>query len=116
MLACVPATILLASCRPVLPDRPPPPRLPLISMIEAYPAGTTPADFWADKQRFFHDYETRLRAGRVGPEEQNAMRHLYEIETLRRAGEAQIREYNRLARETNQANGYERQIPASREN
>ena len=103
---------LLSSCRPDRTNTPlaPPLRLPIISMQDAYPGGAEPADFWAEKQRFFQEYESRLKAGAAGPEERAAMRHLYDIELLRRAGEARIREYNRIARETNLANGYGRAI------
>lgn len=81
-------------------------KLPIITLGDAYPRGETPEQFWGEKTAFFQDYERRLNAGQVEAREQEALRQLYEIETVRRAAEARIREYNKFARETNRANNY----------
>jgi hypothetical protein len=85
-----------------------PPRMPIITMQDTYPAGQTAEEFWMVKRDFFRQYDERLKAGQVGTEEQEAMRHLYELELLRRAGEGKIREYNKYALQQNQENGYPR--------
>lgn len=83
------------------------PRFPVISLRDDYPRGETPEKFWGDKTAFYRDYESRLAAGAVDARELTVMGHLYDLELLRRAGEARIREYNKYAREQNKLNGYE---------
>ncbi len=84
-----------------------PTKLPVIALGDVYPRGETAEQFWGGKTAYFQDYEQRLKAGQVETREKEALRQLFEIETVRRAAEARIREYNRYARETNARNNYQ---------
>lgn len=102
LLLAILVAILCSGCQqPPMPER-----FPIIRTRNAYPPGTTAESFWAAKKAHAADYAARHSMGMVTPEEQETMRHLLEIEQLRRGGEKRILLYNNFARERNRANGY----------
>lgn len=102
------AGLLIGGCAPAAQIHPTQvaERLPIITMNDTYPAGVTPEEFWGEKREFFKQYDARAAASQVTEAEAVVMRHLQDIEMLRRAGEAKIREYNKHAKERNRQNGY----------
>lgn len=81
-------------------------RMPIISMTDAYPEGLTAEEFWSEQALFYQEMRQRYDQGDMTDTEDEIMTRLYVIESLRRAGEARIRRYNRLAADWNRTHGY----------
>jgi len=71
------------------------------------PAGTTPAGYWSSKEKFFR--RLAVEADTLTPREADLVSHLYDYKDLMEQLDAEVREYNRTARESNVKNGYDKQ-------
>lgn len=66
----------------------------------------TAEEFWLDMGEFYKRTDDRRTVIGLTEVEEEMVERLYAVEMVRRAAEAEIREYNKLAREWNRRHGY----------